>query len=314
MLRNIELPEEPQQLAAWLDRELCGDRLHEVVADLERLSAPPERQAHSLSEVFDPPTLDRILTVGLQAASADQLHDLLDSPRQLWDLRAKVLELGGDFWTAAAVSQYPPEQLEASWEKLQSAIKALPVAPSVGVAAAYLATTASPSRASRRAVWPWLVTTATAALVFLGIFMWQRPHSDRHPAWGWQRDDVLAAHQTDQDYLNQLAAALEHDWKERSKSNPRELSLRLTELKSGCSRQQKRLEDRIAEGRDSLTNLTLAKRLLKRCQKWEVRIDSLKKDVDASNSVETTLKSADAMIADFCNALRAGLPEPTPKS
>src|SRR4051794_38034886 len=95
--RVLDMPDDPSELAPWLDRQLVGLDLAALVAELEvvhgRTSpAPAGGLAAALAG-----RLPDVLRLGLTAAPRSALGVLLRHPRMLLDLQSRVLLEGGPY-------------------------------------------------------------------------------------------------------------------------------------------------------------------------------------------------------------------------
>ena len=307
MLSNLEIPDDSDQLASWLERELCNERLADVVAELQLVAYPADKQALHLSDIIDAKTLSRILSDGLKAASVDQLHNLLNSPNQILALQEIVLEQGGDYWTLAIADQFPSERLNKSWIQLEKTLKSSSNAAASPFAASK--TELIPTKIGRRFAFS-LVTLTTAAMVFIAFFFVAQKLSNNSPRlWGLASSQVLALDQTEQVFLDLVADHLEHDWKQQRMKQP-QLSQTLDELHQGCRALQTRLSFRIKMKSKCVLDIATAEKLLARCQTWEKKIATLRDSVASGMSSEEAGKSADDLIDSFVTALRKGLPAP----
>lgn len=89
------VPFDSARLPQWLERQLVGDHLGELVEEL--LAVRPSPQPFDFDAWFAP-LRERILSAGLTSVPRERLRQLLTDPLALRKLQAEVLLGGGRYW------------------------------------------------------------------------------------------------------------------------------------------------------------------------------------------------------------------------
>ena len=103
MIRCLEIPESHDDRITWLQREVMGTELPELVTELIAIgdvTDPPSEEAVTL--VSD----ERILKQGLAWMEPEQIQVLLRNPVVLQTVQQTVLEEDPDYWSAIVA---PPD-------------------------------------------------------------------------------------------------------------------------------------------------------------------------------------------------------------
>src|SRR4051794_34020162 len=96
-LMAFDIPDQPEQLGVWLERQLVGDDLGALVAELLAVRGKEPAES-SLDDAIPATELQRMLSDGMQVAPYDVLQTLLREPMLLLELQTRILEQGGVFW------------------------------------------------------------------------------------------------------------------------------------------------------------------------------------------------------------------------
>lgn len=288
-LISLELPEDTAQRPSWLEQQLVGLRLGELVSQLEIMLDVKPGAGPSLGEICGD-RLNDVLARGLSMLSADQIQQLIHHPQRLLELQERILIEGGIYW-----SQIPRtdehEKLIASHRqavltRLTEIENSLPTPPSAG------STTRSLTRP--RGVGSSRGLVVAAIVLFISAGWWFFFPSG--PRWGWDRPGALAINLSAHDYLNRLADAAE-EWKNKRPQTEAELDDRLSEFLHGCrtllASPHPQLQD---EDRTWLYG---------KCNDWIV---NLNRDLDELRSRKRTmnqaLEDADKTISNLVAALK----------
>src|SRR6476646_4516551 len=94
------IPDDPADLAAWLERRLVGLELDGLVAELAAIHGPQPGRP-SLRDVLNG-RLAQVRSSGLSCLTRDQLRQLLTRPALLLELQEDVLTSGGSYWDQIA--------------------------------------------------------------------------------------------------------------------------------------------------------------------------------------------------------------------
>jgi len=121
-LLALDIPDDPELLAGWLEGHLMGTDLQELVAELSVLKRPAEGAAAILPQVLADKA-DDLLLLGLRSLSRAQLRQLLQQPRLLLELQELVFERGGEYWISVPMNLEAAEHSKKSWQRLQESIR-----------------------------------------------------------------------------------------------------------------------------------------------------------------------------------------------
>jgi hypothetical protein len=99
MLEILDMPEEPRELAAWLDRHLASDGLAAIVDDLSAVhAAPAELCSVEQAREWLGDAAPLVLANGLGAIGDERIKQLLVRPSLLPALQELVMLEGGPYW------------------------------------------------------------------------------------------------------------------------------------------------------------------------------------------------------------------------
>src|SRR4051812_19800390 len=98
------IPDDPTDLAGWLERRLVGLDLGALVTELSAIHRPAPAGRSTLREVLNG-QLEQVRRSGLGCLSRDQLRQLLTRPGLLLELQQEVLSAGGPYWDQIARTQ-----------------------------------------------------------------------------------------------------------------------------------------------------------------------------------------------------------------
>ncbi len=214
----LEIPDEPAELAPWLERSLVGPDLASLVAELEAVHGEPVGAQPSVKGLIGR-DLDAVLSDGLSSLPRSTLKQLLRNPRLLLELQELALISGSRYWDALVRQEAvePDRQLVRGRKNLRKRIAAV----------------ARPI--PKRTQWtrqPWFVSLATAATILLAVFAYQ---STRPPlAWGWSKPGALPENLASGPYLARLAEEA-GEWFNRRPDDRPALARRINEFRQGCS-------------------------------------------------------------------------------
>src|SRR5262249_58094806 len=94
------IPDDPADLAAWLERRLVGLELDGLVAELAAIHGPSPGRLTLLDLL--PDQIEQVRSSGLSCLTRDQLRLLLTQPALLLELQEDVLCSGGSYWDQIA--------------------------------------------------------------------------------------------------------------------------------------------------------------------------------------------------------------------
>ena len=182
-LYALDMPDDPTALGPWLERQVVGMHLAELVAELSALYSS-DGKTPTLADLLEG-SGESAIAQGLSGVSVDRLGQLLRHPQLLFELQERVLAEGGPQWLAVPLEENHRALVEQQKAALRQAIST--ATPS----------TALPSPAEvkvqRRKGSPFMrfavAISAIAAMLLVAVFLWPRSPSVN---WGWGRPGALA--------------------------------------------------------------------------------------------------------------------------
>jgi len=232
-LHALDIPEDPAQMPAWIERHLAGLDLARLVAELTAVHGSSQTAARSLDDVLGTQE-SRVLSEGLSVLHPEALQELLRQPRLLLELQALVCREGGPYWSASTPEAEHVAHIDRGGSRFQTFLTDQQPPGSLTL----------PERPRRWYQHSWLASLATAASLLAAFAAYEhfRPRPVQiieRPAegelWGWLRPDALPDDVTRADYLNRLADEA-GEWFKKKPTEPAELARRMNELREGCSR------------------------------------------------------------------------------
>src|SRR5687767_1355847 len=97
----MTIPDDPAELAGWLERRLVGLDLAALVAELSAIHGDRPSAAGELDALLGGHR-DAVLNQGLSALPAAGLRELMRRPSVLLELQELILIDGGDYWRSLA--------------------------------------------------------------------------------------------------------------------------------------------------------------------------------------------------------------------
>jgi hypothetical protein len=235
-----ELPETHEQTALWLERQIVGMELSQLVTELAAVHNAT-RPRESVRSILSG-ELNRVLQEGLRCLPQEKFRQVLLQPFYLFELQELVFSYGGEYWRQKESETDLKQRVEADWRRLKAALppdtKPLPLLP------------------TRK---PWLIPSVAALLLgailgFVACYLWLNgpdfppkprqqttvPPPVASTAWGWNKPDAVAPAATPKAYLERLATLAE-EWKTvvppaDAPNRKLQLLIRLLELRAGCTR------------------------------------------------------------------------------
>lgn len=296
-LHALDIPDAPVDLAPWLERQLTGLHLAELVAELSAVHGTPAGSARGLEDMLGP-HLQRVLESGLSTVPHPVLCELLRQPRSLLDLQERLLVEGGPYWDGIEEqSDTVREQFVRGWQQVSQLLgDDAPATPSELRPVESKSDVRIAPRARRGGYV--LTLLAAAATLVIGFFLGDRfgPKPPQVAAgWGWQRPGTLDAVGSQAEYLNHLADSAE-EWFKKRPDTPATLARRIGEFRDGCSILL------LAEHRP-LAPETKAW-LRERCSAWAGKLDAHRNGLEAGQDVQAVRAAADDTIQKLIKALR----------
>jgi len=318
--RVLDIPADQAATAAWLDEQLVGCNLHELVAELAAvhdLPLPEKAATPAALAAWLGDALPDLLARGTAALDKPRFAALLRTPSLLPAVQELVFVDGGEHWMAVMDRAALPTAAEGGATTRDGATNngwaTSDGGPRTGdrVAAGSAAsaddgamTGTRTDPALRPAVAPvagkWssrlpAALAALAASLFLAFATWSILQPGPAVPWGWNRPAALAAAAAPE-YLENLAAAA-GEWSAEVPQTEAALARRLGDLRAGCDRL-------IAAPHESLADAD-REWLVERCRAWRESIAGHLAALSASHDVVAVRAAADGTIAKLTAALRA---------
>lgn len=212
----FELPDLPAEQTAWLQNELLGDRLHEVVAELQMAFGDP-REVVSLEAILGD-LREPFLSEGLSAIESTTLSRLVRSPRSLLNLQELALREGGD-WVEDHLQgvHRVHESTKTVRVQLEEAFAVKP----------------APRRVSPVLLFGGVVAAVLLAMVivYYGASYFAAPSGPTK--WGWLAPDAFAGEHSRESYMMQVAGGADA-WFAKRPSSAEAISKRTEEFIAGC--------------------------------------------------------------------------------
>jgi hypothetical protein len=284
---------------AWLEDELVGPRLGELVAELAALPGAETLEGASWQEMLGDHA-QAVFDRGLCAIPPELIGRLLARPRLLLDLQESVLLDGGDYW--ARKLEAPGALVEAAgrgWPRLAGSLRVHRWLNRPG------------TRWRRLAPHLAYLTAAAALLLATTIFLMKPADRDSaqiaagatSPApapvaavgWGWGKEGALPQNAAPRDYFESIAAGA-RAWSKKRPDDAVALARRLTEFRAGCS----------ALILSDHKPLSPADRewLVRRCRNWAEKIDDQLTALDLAKDVNQTHREMDLLVKKMVDEIR----------
>jgi hypothetical protein len=284
----LDMPENPEALAAWLERQLVGRDLRALVSELAAVHGGPT-DADSLEQALAG-KLEAVLERGLAELPSETLRRLLTRPLWLFDLQQRIFMAESAHWIALTDSGELEAAAARGRTRLQAALKSnVQVAPAPGQVERH---------EPRSSAGLWLSFAALAACIALAVFQpwhWINRSADENPKIGWGRTDALADAADGKTYLNQLAKTAVEFLPANGKESAAELARRLAGIRAGCAKIQ------VAEHKP----LTKPDRdwLIDHCRIWDGKFAALQFKLKDGGSVAEIGGETDAIVRQLIKAL-----------
>lgn len=282
----LEIPNDPAAWPEWLERQIVGLDLGDLVDQLQLVVTPPAKNS-TLADVCGS-KLEDVLQQGLSKMDAVQIRSLLRQPQLLVELQEKVLVDGGSYWRKLPVSVTHSTRVAIQKVKLTQAITEAPqIAP--------VASTGSPTADKRKSkTWLRQFTAALAVLVAVtAVWMSRNPAA---PGWGFQKSGLLSANVSSKEYLNSLADAAK-GWFNKQPATVDAMVTRLDQFRQGC-------DTLLAAPHTQLQEADKAW-LLERCNAWKGKIEGHIADLKTgSKNLDQVRQEADATVNKLIDALK----------
>lgn len=317
-LEILSIPTDRSRLVTWLEQNLTGFQLGQLVAELSVVHVATVEL--TLQEICGS-ELNYVMESGLSVLSDAQISLLLTNPTSLLDLQEHAFVCGSLYWGQLAsdgpagrmATALKPSVLNGVFQ-LQS--KTLTGGLGTTAPEIYFAEPGSipeqsvdanvPRTLDVRATWRpkiygvVLALVCTAALLFMMI---RNSNDVQASGWGFDRAEALSVQMPAPEFFKHLSDA-GNEWFKKRPTSPAELEQRLAEFSHGCQT----LIDA------PLPQLDAASRewLQTKCRSWKGAVDqNLSRLKETPEKFGEILKESDAIVTRLVHALRQG---PTPSA
>ena len=322
---SLTMPDEFQAVVVWLERQIVGSELRQLVGELKCLSAGDGLHV-GLSEIIGNKR-EQVLDEGLASLTPSEIRGLLRQPTLLFELQEMVVFNGGVYWQEVA-NRHPDFTSDSANSREQAILSGLPrfetgsrteavetVLPertdSIRLKDQIKPVVDSGRLRSRSGLrWVALLATISAMLVF-GIIL---PSRFRNPvrqvdqvvidnpqkSWGWNRTERFSNITSSDKYLSEVALGAE-EWFQEAPHDSQSADKRLSEMLDGC----KKL---IASTGESPLNPDDREWLVEKCTKWLKNFESdLARLQSTPEEWASQFGPADGSVADSVNGRVRGL-------
>jgi hypothetical protein len=289
-MKSIALtaPDDPAEMPKWLDQQLVGTDLGQLVAELKTIHRSTTG-GPSLNQLLGDSS-GRVLQDGLTALPVDQLKQLLQHPNLLLDLQEQVLLQGGFHWRNLTANSQNDNVVSDGLKKVQ-AVWSIPMPAS-----------------QRRSLFthPAIVSFATAAAVMLAVSLFSdsfRTKPIDEPVaksegigWGWAKAGTIRDDLSAKDYLNSLANGAE-EWSKKTPTEAVALAKRINEFRTGCTTLIFSPHKPLGEAD--------RKWLVERCRVWGERLDKQLQAIESGKPMLDVLGTVDEIAVQMAQSLKA---------
>jgi hypothetical protein len=282
----MTIPDDPAKLSVWLEQQLVGLDLGQLVAELSIIHGPPARPASSVRDLLGN-HLDDVVQRGLRVLPALLLKRLLNQPHLLLELQEIVLCASSPYWDRVTRPDELEPMVEKGWQQLR---KKLPLA------------SPAPFRPRARRWQTWVSgMLAAAAVLLFGVFVYPlfkpifAPSESSTIAWGWAKPGALPHDVGAADYLRALAEGA-RQWFQQRPEGAAAVARRIEEMGQGC-------RILIAANHAPLNEEDKAW-LVERCRNWSKQFDDLHAKVENGEDPSKVREQMDAAIDRLSETLR----------
>ena len=258
----LELPDEIRDWPTWLENQLVGLQLRELVQQIELIGGELDEPLPAIDSVLG----DRrqaVLDEGLTVLDESQLRAVVRHPRLLLTLQEMVLVHGGRYWRTVERTQEHARLVSHQWQNL--VVNLDRNAASLGInektdpTATYSTPTVDrPLETTYTTHRGWLMGLAALAATTLLIFCF--PLFRTTDGRFFAAREIRESQMVGKDYLQLIGNRIQNDWKS-DLDDQRAFANQLKELRNSC-------DVLLALDLHQL-NPTIAADLKKRCQNWK---------------------------------------------
>jgi hypothetical protein len=305
-LHAFEIPENDAALAAWLEAQLAGPYLGELVAELAVLQEidpashgpRPDRRSTGQAATIETVLGNRLPQVcqqGLASVPPNLIRRLFQQPHLLAELQERVLTDGGPFWDQKLQeSTELSEMMDAGWTRLTEGLSRLHAIDPAEQPVQF-GPVKTPTKPFR---WFLAGVVSAAAVGLIAVVVWDQvsgPQQVASTEWGWNRPDVFKPDLSRAAYLERLATSAE-EWKRKKPETPEALARRIVQFREGCTRL-------ILAKHEPLTPKDGAW-LRERCRVWSKKLDEQLAALESGGDVTSVRNQVDGVVDKLAKALR----------
>ena len=225
-LTSLNLPQDPQLLAPWLEEQICSENLAQTAVEWEVIAhARPDSPPLTLAQLAGP-YLAEIEQNGLKSLPEEELRQLMAHPEAVLELQEHLLTRCPPYWQQRLESQRDATRIDAAWTGIESQL----------TADARPAGNVSLDTNRGRNVRTWSVVGALmtlAASLLIAVALLQPPQQPT--GWGFTEPGILESAKSEGELLDTLADAT-HTWFNKRPDNREDLALRLKQFDAGCQK------------------------------------------------------------------------------
>lgn len=281
---SLSLPENPEQLADWLEALLCSEDLTQAAIDWEVLAQDRRESAPITLASLSDTQLAEIDANGLKSLPEETLRQLMGSPVALLELQEHILAAVSPYWQTRLARQSSSSSHEARWSQIERELDTRSQLPEAK----------KPPGNDRGQIWPVLgVVLALAASIAVGAFVLQPSPTPK--GWGFNQPGILETAQSEDQLLETLADAA-HAWFNKRPQTREELVTRLKQFDAGC---QTLLSAKLAPLSPASHQAVDAA-----CQKTRQQIATYLTELEQGSDLSTTQAAADQTMTTLEQSLR----------
>jgi hypothetical protein len=281
----MTLPDDPAELAGWLERHLAGLDLARLVAELSAVHGTPASPASSVRDLLGQ-HLDEVVRSGLGGLPSEMLRQLLRQPALLFELQEIVLAADSPHWDRLAGGELAA-MVDEGWNRLE---RTLPREPVI-------------LRPRPRHWQRWVVgVVAAAAVVLIAVLsypvlapLFRSGEQPSAVAWGWARPGALPSDLPPAEYLRELADEADEWFKQRPEDTAA-LAKRIDQMRQGCRT--------LLEADHPPLSVEDRAWLRERCRAWQGKFDDAFAAVEAGRDPAAVQAEVDATVNRIAEVLR----------
>jgi len=308
-LISFDMPDAVYEFAPWLEAQIVGLHLAELVAELAAIHHVRTLPAVSVADFLGASAFQLILTQGLKPLPTSSLQQLVSHPYYLLELQERIFTDGGPYWRNVPRSDAIQAACKQSLLMLQDKLtlaESLPATDGQNAASEPEMPWASTLEASAwyQRPWPWVLNLATAAAVFIIVYLSFRvPQNDfgkpEASKLVWTSPEDLSKPASAEQYWQRLAT-VKRWWFSEKPANKVQLALRMGQLSQGCSvlilQEHRHLPPEAGE------------RLRQKCRDWAKELNGYIVELQKGDAdFQEIQKKTDALVIRLSDKLESGM-------